>query len=272
MDHELVRRAQQGDREAFGALVHDAIARLYASARLIVRDVELAEDVVQDALIEAWRDIKGLRDPDRLDAWLHRLLVRAATGPRRRTGSATSRRSRSSSITTPLPRTASRPSGPATSSSERSPSSPSITGAGGGVFVARPDGTGMQQLAQDVLPGVHKRIGWSPDGQRIVFIDETTERMWIAHLDGSPTESVAACDTPGCDFPAWSPDGSRIAFSRNESRSGVTEGPGAVGIHVVDLATGTVSDVVTLERPHLAGRAPLVARRFPDRVLGRSDG
>jgi RNA polymerase sigma-70 factor (ECF subfamily) len=77
MQHDLVRRAQQGDRDAFGALVHGAIARLYASARLIVRDSELAQDAVQDALVEAWRDIRALRDPDRLDAWLHRLLVRA---------------------------------------------------------------------------------------------------------------------------------------------------------------------------------------------------
>jgi RNA polymerase sigma factor (sigma-70 family) len=84
MQHELVRRAQQGDREAFGALVHGAIARLYASARLIVRDTELAEDAVQDALVEAWRDIRGLRDPDRLDAWLHRLLVRSCYRAARR--------------------------------------------------------------------------------------------------------------------------------------------------------------------------------------------
>jgi len=77
MQQELVRRAQQGDRDAFGTLVRGAIGRLYASARLIVRDAELAEDAVQDALIEAWRDIPGLRDPDRLDAWLHRLLVRS---------------------------------------------------------------------------------------------------------------------------------------------------------------------------------------------------
>jgi Tol biopolymer transport system component len=96
-----------------------------------------------------------------------------------------------------------------------------LTGAGGGLFVARPDGTGIQQLATDTLRGVHKRVDWSPDGQRIVFIDETSERMWIAHLDGSPTTSVAACDTPGCDFPAWSPDGTRIAFSRNESGTGL---------------------------------------------------
>ena len=77
MQRELVLRAQQGDREAFGGLVRASIARLYASARLILRDGDRAEDAVQDALIEAWRDIRGLRDPDRLDAWLHRLLVRA---------------------------------------------------------------------------------------------------------------------------------------------------------------------------------------------------
>jgi RNA polymerase sigma-70 factor (ECF subfamily) len=77
MQHELVQRAQQGDRDAFEVLVRGTIARLYASARLIVRDAELAEDAVQEALIEAWRGIGGLRDPERLEAWLHRLLVRA---------------------------------------------------------------------------------------------------------------------------------------------------------------------------------------------------
>lgn len=77
MQRELVLRAQQGDRDAFAALVRASIARLYASAKLILRDSEAAEDAVQEALIEAWRDLRGLRDPDRLDAWLHRLLVRA---------------------------------------------------------------------------------------------------------------------------------------------------------------------------------------------------
>jgi RNA polymerase sigma-70 factor, ECF subfamily len=77
MHHELVRRAQNGDREAFGVVVREVIARLYASARLILRDPDRAQDAVQEALIEAWRDIPGLRDPDRLEAWLHRLLVRS---------------------------------------------------------------------------------------------------------------------------------------------------------------------------------------------------
>jgi RNA polymerase sigma-70 factor (ECF subfamily) len=77
MQAELVARAQHGDREAFSVLARGASGRLYATARLILRQPELAEDALQDTLIAAWRDIRGLRDPDRLDAWLHRLLVRA---------------------------------------------------------------------------------------------------------------------------------------------------------------------------------------------------
>ena len=53
------------------------MARLYAVARLILRDDDAAADAVQDALLGTWRDIPTLRDPGRFDAWLHRLLVRA---------------------------------------------------------------------------------------------------------------------------------------------------------------------------------------------------
>jgi RNA polymerase sigma-70 factor, ECF subfamily len=74
----LVERARGGDRDAFGVLVRAAATRLDAAARLILRDPELARDAVQEALIRAWRDLPGLRDPERFDAWLHRLLVHAA--------------------------------------------------------------------------------------------------------------------------------------------------------------------------------------------------
>ena len=40
------------------------------------RDRDLADDAVQETLVLAWRDLKGLRDPDGFDAWLHRVLVR----------------------------------------------------------------------------------------------------------------------------------------------------------------------------------------------------
>ena len=86
MQTELVDRARRGDREAFGVLAAGAVDRLYAIARLILRDTELAEDATQDALVHAWRDLPTLRDPERFDAWLHRLLVRSCTdiGRRRR--------------------------------------------------------------------------------------------------------------------------------------------------------------------------------------------
>jgi RNA polymerase sigma-70 factor (ECF subfamily) len=77
MQRDLVVRAQRGDLDAFSALTAGATTRIFGAARLILRDDEHAADAVQDALLQAWLDIRGLRDPDRFDAWLHRLLVRA---------------------------------------------------------------------------------------------------------------------------------------------------------------------------------------------------
>src|SRR6476646_9415903 len=81
---ELVERAQRGDHEAFDALATAAYHRLYAIARRILRDGYAAEDAVQDALVNAWRNLRGLRDPERFDAWLHRLLVNACKDQVRR--------------------------------------------------------------------------------------------------------------------------------------------------------------------------------------------
>lgn len=69
-------QAQRGDREAFAALTAGPTKRLYAAARLILRDDEAAADAVQDTLVRAWVDLKGLRDATLFDAWLHRVLVR----------------------------------------------------------------------------------------------------------------------------------------------------------------------------------------------------
>jgi RNA polymerase sigma-70 factor (ECF subfamily) len=74
---DLIDRARRGDHDAFTSLVDVRLARLDAAARLILRDGELARDAVQEALIRAWRDLPGLRDPERFDAWLHRLTVNA---------------------------------------------------------------------------------------------------------------------------------------------------------------------------------------------------
>ena len=77
MDRTLVLRAQAGDHEAFASIVAASTDRLFRAARLILRDDEIASDAVQEALTSAWLDIRALRDPDRFDAWVHRLLVRA---------------------------------------------------------------------------------------------------------------------------------------------------------------------------------------------------
>jgi RNA polymerase sigma-70 factor (ECF subfamily) len=74
---ELVDRARRGDREAFSVLAAGAVDRLYAIARLALRDTELAEDATQEALVRAWRDLPTLRDVARFDAWLYRLIVRS---------------------------------------------------------------------------------------------------------------------------------------------------------------------------------------------------
>lgn len=81
---ELVERAGRGDHDAFALLVGASVAQLEAVARLVLRDPELARDAVQDAYIRAWRDLPGLRDPDRFNAWLHRLTVNACFDAARR--------------------------------------------------------------------------------------------------------------------------------------------------------------------------------------------
>lgn len=84
MDRTLVERAMAGDREAFDELARQAIGRLYGLAQLILRDPDLAADATQEALVAAWRDLSALRDPNRFDAWLHRVLVRTCRHEARR--------------------------------------------------------------------------------------------------------------------------------------------------------------------------------------------
>ena len=80
----LIELAQRGDHDAFATLIDPALAQLDAAARLILRDRELARDAVQEALIRAWRDARGLRDPERFNAWLYRLTVNACLDIARR--------------------------------------------------------------------------------------------------------------------------------------------------------------------------------------------
>ena len=84
MQRELVERARRGDHDAFAVLAAAAISRLDGAARLILHDHDQAKDAVQETLVRAWRDLRTLRDPDRFDAWLHRLLVNSCLNEAKR--------------------------------------------------------------------------------------------------------------------------------------------------------------------------------------------
>jgi RNA polymerase sigma-70 factor (ECF subfamily) len=77
MDTDLVIRAQRGDKEAYAVLATGVADRFLAVARRILRDLDLAEDATQQALIAIWQDLPQLRDPSRFEAWAYRLLVNA---------------------------------------------------------------------------------------------------------------------------------------------------------------------------------------------------
>ncbi|TAJ99621.1 MAG: RNA polymerase sigma factor [Chloroflexota bacterium] len=80
----IVEQARQGDEEAFGALVRQVGDRCIYIAHRILRDADLAQDAVQVALVQVWRELPALRDLDRFDAWLHRILVHACYAEARR--------------------------------------------------------------------------------------------------------------------------------------------------------------------------------------------
>ena len=77
MDAGLVIRAQRGDKEAYAVIATEIADHFLAVARRILRDLDLAEDATQQALLSVWQDLPQLRDPDRFEAWAYRLLVHA---------------------------------------------------------------------------------------------------------------------------------------------------------------------------------------------------
>ena len=84
VQEELVRQAQQGDAEAFDSLARMVGDRCLAIAVRILRDLHLAEDAVQAALITSWTELRTLRDPSRFEPWLHRILTNACYAEARR--------------------------------------------------------------------------------------------------------------------------------------------------------------------------------------------
>lgn len=77
MDVELVVRAQHGDHDAFTEIATALHNRLYRVALNLLSDVHLAEDATQHTVIEMWRNLPRLREPNKLESWAHRIVVNA---------------------------------------------------------------------------------------------------------------------------------------------------------------------------------------------------
>jgi RNA polymerase sigma-70 factor (ECF subfamily) len=84
MDPRLVIRAQQGEEAAFAEITRAAYGRFLQVAYRVLRDRHLAEDATQQALVQIWRKLPRLRDPQKFDAWSYRLLVNACLAEHRR--------------------------------------------------------------------------------------------------------------------------------------------------------------------------------------------
>ena len=74
-DQDLVKEFQAGREEAFVRLMSRHEKRVYNLAYRMLGRAEDARDATQDAFLSAWRELPRLRDVERFDAWLGRVLV-----------------------------------------------------------------------------------------------------------------------------------------------------------------------------------------------------
>jgi RNA polymerase sigma-70 factor (ECF subfamily) len=79
-----VQAAQRGDAEAFARLVRRRQGLVAALVAARVRGRQDVEDLVQEVFLRAWRQLPGLREPERFAGWLARIAVNAALDHRRR--------------------------------------------------------------------------------------------------------------------------------------------------------------------------------------------
>lgn len=86
----LIEAARAGDEEAFASLARGSADRLFVVAHRILRDVGRAEDAVQQTLVTAWRELPALREAERFEAWIHRILVHACYAEAKRASKWTS--------------------------------------------------------------------------------------------------------------------------------------------------------------------------------------
>lgn len=82
-DFELLAAARSGDTTSFGQLLKRHTPRLLSLARQMV-GADAAEDVVQEAMIDAYRGLPGFRGDAAISTWLYRVTVNRCLAERRR--------------------------------------------------------------------------------------------------------------------------------------------------------------------------------------------
>jgi RNA polymerase sigma-70 factor (ECF subfamily) len=75
IDRSVVDRARTGDLDAFELIVHARMDAVYRLTVAILGDEADARDAAQETFVAAWRELPGLRDTERFDAWLQRVAV-----------------------------------------------------------------------------------------------------------------------------------------------------------------------------------------------------
>src|SRR2546423_62559 len=84
VQQELVSKALQGDSEAFTHIISSYTSSMFRTALTILRDHDMAEDIVQDALILAWHHLPTLRNAPALRSWLLRIVINQSISLKRR--------------------------------------------------------------------------------------------------------------------------------------------------------------------------------------------
>jgi RNA polymerase sigma-70 factor, ECF subfamily len=77
-EQRLIERAWGGDVDAYDAIVLPRLGSTYRLVKAIVGHAADADDVTQEAFVQAWKALPQLRDADRFDAWFGRIVVNTA--------------------------------------------------------------------------------------------------------------------------------------------------------------------------------------------------
>ena len=101
----LVRRAQCGDREAFGQLAAQFEGTVFSTAMRRLRNRSEALEVTQDVFVQALRKLRQLREPERFAGWLRQIAVRMSINRAVRRPQETARGPETFNAVTSAPRT-----------------------------------------------------------------------------------------------------------------------------------------------------------------------